>query len=86
MKGFVETLILVVIFFILITLSFLWFNEEKRSLEEVPYVGKVFSSISAFSDTLKETSIKKEKLKNIFQRTKEGAQELIPEKTEKIEE
>ncbi len=82
MKGFVETIILVIIFFVLITFSFLWFNEEKRSLKDIPYVSKVFSSISAFSENLKEVSTKKENLKNIFKRTKEGAQGLVPEKTE----
>jgi D-alanyl-lipoteichoic acid acyltransferase DltB (MBOAT superfamily) len=82
MKGFVESIILIVVFFILVMLSFVWFNKEKKSLQDVPYVGKVFSSISSFSEGLKDISIKEDILRNVFKRTKDGAQELAPENIE----
>jgi hypothetical protein len=58
MRGFVKSIILIIIFFALIFLSFIWFNRDKKSIENVPYVEEFFEKVDALSAFMDSISIK----------------------------
>lgn len=58
MRGFVKSIILIIIFFALITLSFIWFNRDKKNITNVPYVEEFFERVETFSSFIDSVSIK----------------------------
>lgn len=82
MRGFVKSIILIIIFFALIFLSFIWFNRDKKSIEKVPYVEEFFEKVGAVSEAVKSISIKKINVKDVFKKTKDNAKELFSSDSE----
>ncbi len=67
-KAFVKTFVMVLVFFILIIFSIEFFNNDKRSLSEIPLVDGVFQIIINISDWIEENINQRIDLMNIFGR------------------
>lgn len=67
-KAFVKTFVMVLVFFILIIFSIEFFNNDKRSLSEIPLVDGVLQIIINISDWIEENINQRIDLMNIFGR------------------
>ena len=53
-KAFIETIILIIAFFVLITFCFRFFNQDKNKINEVPYVDNFFQTVGGVTGWLEE--------------------------------
>ena len=67
-KAFVKTFVMVLVFFILIIFSIEFFNNDKRGLNEIPWVDNIFQFIVDLSNWIDENINQRIDLMNIFGR------------------
>ena len=72
MKNNFKIIILIVVFIFLVVFTFLFFNRDKKTIQEMPYVSEIFEFITISSERVGQINF------NIFQKKDKNNENLLP--------